>query len=51
MVGGLVVAVLCLLWVSQFFSGGDEVTPVIWIEDLRNSDNEPESESFGEWQE
>lgn len=50
MLGGVVVMSLCLLWVSQFFDGEENVTPVIWIEDLRQDARESDKEPFAEWQ-
>ena len=30
--GGMAVMAVCLFWVSRFFGGGGDVTPVIWLE-------------------
>lgn len=43
---------LSLLWVSQFFTGEREGTPVIWLESLTNDRGEKDDgESFAEWEE
>lgn len=51
MLGGAVIMLGCLLWVSQFFNLDDDTTPVIWIEDLQNPRSPQQEESFAEWQE
>jgi len=47
---GATVMVLCLLWVSQFFTGDREGTPVIWLESLSGDGAPKDEESFAEWQ-
>jgi hypothetical protein len=47
---GAVVMVLCLAWVAQFFRGGGESTPVIWIEELGSQSRGKPEESFGEFE-
>ena len=48
MMGGAVVMVLCLLWISQFFTGGGDVIPVIWME---SPDSQPSQEDpFSGWE-
>ena len=49
MLGGVGVMAGCLLWVSQFFTGEGESTPVIWIENLQNAGGE-EEKPFSGWE-
>ncbi|KJS07820.1 MAG: hypothetical protein VR73_07895 [Gammaproteobacteria bacterium BRH_c0] len=36
---GAIFMVACLLWVSQFFRGDGNMTPVIWLENVDRSED------------
>ena len=50
--GAATVMLLSLLWVAQFFGGDGDVTPVIWIEDLRQEAEAGgrDEDSYAEWE-
>lgn len=50
--GAATVMLLSLLWVSQFFGGDGDVTPVIWIEELQQETGAGgrDEDSFAEWE-
>ena len=50
MLGGATIMLLCLLWVSQFFTGSGNVIPVIWIEEVPNGETPQDQDAFAEWQ-
>jgi hypothetical protein len=49
---GATAMVLSLLWVAQFFTGDEETTPVIRLENINNKPaSKRDDDSFAEWQE
>jgi|GEM_PF-7064065 hypothetical protein len=47
--GAGAVMVFSLAWVSNFFSRGEEGTPVIWIQGQGQGGQVDEEEPFAEW--